>query len=333
MTDTTPDNVALFVGIDVSKDKLDVFVDFGPDQSDRPKGQRHRVSNDDAGVAELVKLLAPLKPTLVVLEATGRYQQRAALALLDAGLPVAVVNPRRVAAFARVMDHHEKTDTLDAKLLAEFARRIGPDATQRPSRERLEVDELLARRRQLVQMRTMELNRQQQLLGKLALKQVTQTLKLLEKQIAQVEQEIDRHIDQSDDWSRRVELLKSVPGVGEATARVLVGQLPELGELGRGPIAKLTGVAPLARDSGSKSGGRHIFGGRAQVRTTLYMAAFVASRCNPVIKAFAERLRAAGKPHNVVIVACIRKLLVILNAIVKTGQPWREPASVLTPTP
>lgn len=316
---TNTNTHAVYVGIDVSKDKLDLFIDHGP----LAKGQRHRVANDDAGVAEMVKLLEPIPPTLVVLEATGRYQQRAALALLDAHLPVAVVNPRRVAAFAQVMDHHEKTDDLDAKLLAEFARRIGPDATERPSKARLELDELLARRRQLVQMHTMELNRQQQLLGKLTRKQVAQTLKLLEKQIGQVEDEIDRHIDQSDDWSKKVELFKSVPGVGDATARMLVGQLPELGKLSRGQIAKLVGVAPLARDSGKKSGQRHIFGGRAQVRTTLYMAAFVATRSNPLIKAFAERLKAAGKAHNIVIVACIRKLLVILNAIAKTGQPWR----------
>jgi transposase len=325
MAHTTNDTTNIFVGIDVSKDKLDVFVDLGPD---RPKGQKHRVANDADGVAQLVKLLQPLTPALVALEATGRYQQRAALALLDAGLPVAVVNPRRVAAFARVMDHHEKTDALDAKLLAEFARRIGPDAAERPDRARLELDELLARRRQLVQMRTMELNRRQQLLGKLALKQVKQTLTLLDKQIAQVEDEIDRHIDQSDEWSKRAELYKSVPGVGEATARMLVGQLPELGRLSRGQVAKLVGVAPLARDSGKKSGKRHVFGGRAQVRTTLYMAAFVATRSNPLIQAFAKRLKAAGKPHNVVIVACIRKLLTLLNAIARSGKPWRQP----TPT-
>jgi transposase len=325
MTDSTP----RFVGIDVSKDQLDVFLD--PPDSPGPAGQRFRVSNDDAGVAQLVARLlegagagagAGGRVTRVALEATGHYEHRVVFALLEAQVPVAVVNPRRVAAFARALDRLAKTDALDAQLLARFARQIEPQAMQQPDRQRLLLDELLTRRRQLVQMRTMELNRRQQLVAALPRRQVDQLLEVLDRQIADVEAEIDRHIDGNDQWKKLTALLISVPGVGETTARMLIGELPELGQLNRRQIAKLVGVAPLNRDSGNFKGHRSIFGGRAPVRTTLYMAAWVASRRNPTIQRFAERLRGAGKPFRVVQTACVRKLLVILNTMARTGAAW-----------
>ena len=304
-----------FVGIDVSKDKLDAYLD--------PAGQRIGVANDDSGVAQLIEQLRPLDGVQrVVVEATGHYERRVVMALLEAGIAVAVINPRRAAAFARAVDQRAKTDALDARLLARFARQIEPQPLQKPDQTRLLLDELLTRRRQLVQMRTMELNRRQQLLAPLPRQQVDQLLGLLDRQIAEVEAEIDRHIDGNDQWRNAIALLKSVPGVGDTTARMLVGELPELGRLNRQQIAKLVGVAPLNRDSGKFSGHRSIFGGRAQVRTTLYMAAWVASRRNPAIRRFAARLRAAGKPFKVVQTACVRKLLVILNTMARTGQPW-----------
>lgn len=307
---------AVYVGIDVSKDKLDAFVDG-------PVRRRLAVANDGAGVGELLDAVRPLGVTLVVMEATGHYERRCALALLDAGVPVAVVNPRRVAAFARALDRLAKTDALDAELLAGFARRIGPAALERPGKERVLLDELLARRRQLVGMRTMERNRLGQLVADLPRRQAGEVIGLLDGQVAEVEAEIDRHIDGDDRWGKLVGLLTSVPGVGAATARTIVGELPELGRLNRQEIAKLVGVAPLNRESGtSVAGRRSVFGGRAQVRTTLYMAAWVAARHNPVIRAFARRLRAAGKPFKVVQVACVRKLLVILNTMVKNGTHW-----------
>ena len=306
-------------GIDVSKDRLDVCVDRGPGH----KPEAFAVANDPAGVADLLARLGPPAAVLrVAVESTGGYERPAVLALLGAGVSVAVVNPRRVRAFATAMDRPAKTDAIDAALLAAFARRIEPRPSERPGANRVLLDELLTRRRQLVEMRTMELNRRRQAVGDLPRRLVGELLDVLGAQIAAVEDAIDRAIDADDDWRRLADRLRTVPGVGNATARVLVGELPELGRLNRRQVASLVGVAPLNNDSGTRLGRRSTYGGRATVRATLYMAAWVGSRRNPVLRAFADRLRGAGKPWKVVIVACMRKLLVVLNTIARTGQSW-----------
>jgi transposase len=306
-----------FVGIDVSKARLDVFID-------RPgtAGLRLAFDNTPEGVAALVAALRPLAVRLAVIEATGRYERRAAADLLSAGVPVAVVNPRQVRDFARAMGKLAKTDEIDAQVLAEFARRVGPAPTPKPSDGQVLLDDLLTRRRQLLGMRTMELNRQKQAVAPLAAKQIAKHLRLLDQQVQDLDREIAALVESDDDWRGKAELLQSVPGVGPATAHQLLGELPELGKLNRRRVAALVGVAPVNRDSGSMRGKRTTFGGRRQLRTALYMAAFVARTRNPVIKAFADRLAAAGKPFKVVVTACMRKLLTILNVMVRTGQHW-----------
>lgn len=270
------------VGIDVSKARLDVFID--------PSGQSLAVDNSSPGIGQLLQVLKGMKVRLVVIEATGRYERRVAVDLLAEGIPVAVVNPRQTRDFARALGQLAKTDRIDAQVLARFARRIEPRPSEKPSEKQLLLDDLLTRRRQLVQMRTMELNRRQQNIAKLAIRQITRHLRLLDQQIEDLDREIARLIESDDDWRGKVQLLQSVPGVGEKTAHQLIGELPELGKLNRRQIAKLAGVAPINRDSGTMRGQRRIFGGRPGVRRALFMAAFVASYRNPVIKALADRL-------------------------------------------
>lgn len=307
---------ACFVGIDVSKAALDAFAD--------PAGQGRRFDNAPGGVAALAEWLAPMGVTLVVLEASGRYERAAAVALMDAGFEVAVVNPRQVRDFARSAGRLAKTDAVDAEVLAAFGRLLGPRPTPRPSDAQLRLEALVARRRQVVSMRVMESNRLQQTAERFSLKLIRDHLAHLDRQVERLEREIARLIERDDDWRGKAELLRSVPGVGAGTAAALLAELPELGTLDAKQVSALGGLAPYADDSGTLRGARRIAGGRAAVRVALYMAAVSARRCNPAIRAFADRLAATGKPFKVLITACMRKLLVTLNAIVKSGRPWED---------
>lgn len=304
----------IVAGIDVSKDKLDLHL--------WPVGADTSYDNTSVGIDKLIKRLAKHPVRLVVIEATGRYERRAALALMEEGFEVAVVNPRQPRDFAKASGQLAKTDVIDARILAQFGAVIGPRVSEKPSQNQMILDELVARRRQLVQMITMENNRREQTLHKPIVQAIRSMVKTLQKQLDQVEQQILDMIDRDDDWRDRFTLLKSVPGVGDATAATLIAELPELGHLNRQQIAALVGVAPMNRDSGKQRGQRHITGGRQSVRKVLYMAALTARSYNPIIKAFAKRLADAGKPFKVVMTACMRKLLTMLNTMVRDAKPW-----------
>lgn len=307
-----------YVGIDVSAATLDVAVH---------EGRVTQEGNDARGIAAVVKALQATPPSLIVLEATGAYHRNVTSALVAAGLPVAVVNPRQVRDFARSTGQLAKTDRLDAVLLARFAAAVRPTPRPVPSDATLELAALVERRRQLVEMLTAEKNR----LG-VARKPVRPSLKhvirTLEQALERADDDIDRWIRQSPVWRAQEDLLRTVPGVGPQTAHMLIAALPELGRLTRREIAALVGVAPLARDSGTHRGKRSCWGGRSHIRAVLYMATVAGTRFNPVIRACFRRLRAAGKPPKVALTACMRRLITILNAMVKTQQPWRAPALV-----
>lgn len=304
----------LVAGVDVSKDRLDVHL--------WPIGTDASFDNTIAGIDKLTQRLSKHTPRLIVIEATGRYERRAALTLMEAGFEVAVVNPRQPRDFARATGQLAKTDRIDARVLAQFGAVIGPRVSEKPSDHRLILDELVARRRQLVQMITAENQRLDQALHKPLAQAIRRMLKTLEKQLDQIEKQILELIDRDDDWRNRFELLKSVPGVGDTTAATLIAELPELGGLNRQQIAALVGVAPMNKDSGQQRGQRHITGGRASVRKVLYMATLTARSYNPTIKAFAQRLKAAGKPFKVIMTACMRKLLTMLNSMIRSNTPW-----------
>lgn len=303
-----------FAGIDVSKATLEVFVDT-VDES-------FVVDNTPDGIAHIVQRFKKLGVGLVVIEHTGRYERRVAIELMDAGIPVALVNPRQVRDFAKAMGQLAKTDRIDARVLADFARRIQPTPSEKTPENRLLLDELVGRRRQVVQMQAMEQMRIDQTLDQRIRQTIEEHLRLLDQQREDLDCRIAELIENDDDWRGKVKLLQSVPGVGKVVASTLVAELPELGKANRQEIAALVGVAPYARDSGTMRSRRSIFGGRASVRCTLYMAALTARRCNPVIRSLAERLQAAGKPFKVIMVACMRKLLTILNRIVRDGCAW-----------
>ena len=306
----------IYVGIDVAKDRLDVHV--------RPRGQAFAVARDGEGLAGLVERLRVLAPTLVVLEATGGYETVVAAALGAAGLPLAVVNPRQIRAFARATGRLAKTDALDAAAIARFAEAVRPPSRPLQDDQARALGELVARRRQLIDMMTAERNRRHMLTRRRLLKDVDAVLALLQKQLSAIEHDLDDAIRGTPAWREQDDLLKSVPGVGNATARTLIADLPELGALDRRRIAALVGVAPVNRDSGTRRGKRAIAGGRASVRAALYMAALVASRHNKPIAAFYRRLLAAGKPPKQALVACMRKLLAILNAMLRDNRPWQH---------
>ena len=302
------------VGIDVAKARLDVCL--------LPGGQTLSVANDDDGIAKIVALLKQQPITLVLLEATGRYERRVASELLDAGFNVAVVNPRQARDFARALGKLAKTDQIDAATLAQFAQLGHARLCEKQSEKRTLLDDLVTRRRQVTQMLAMEKTRQQIPQDKQTRAMITKVIRLLEQQREDLDRRIAELIESDDDWRNKRDLLSSVPGVGVVTASQLVADLPELGKLNRQQIAALVGVAPINRDSGSMRGKRTIFGGRASVRCALYMAAFCAMKFNPVIQRFTERLRSAGKPFKVIVVAAMRKLLTILNVMLKENQPW-----------
>jgi transposase len=305
----------MYIGIDVSKDRLDVCR--------RPSGTAFAVARDGEGLAGLIERLQGARPELIVLEATGGFEQVVAAGLAGAGLPVVVVNPRQIRDFARSMGRLAKTDRIDAEVIALFAERVRPELRPLPDAAARELDELVTRRRQVIEMIVAEGNRARRLASRRLKKRIDRHLEVLQKELTEIERELDDTIRRSPIWRETEDLLKSVPGIGNATARTLLAELPELGTLGRRQIAALAGVAPFNRDSGTFRGRRMIGGGRAGVRATLYMAALVASRHNPVIAAFYQRLLAAGKPKKTALVACMRKLLTILNAIIRHRTPWQ----------
>lgn len=306
---------ALYIGIDVSKANLDIDA--------YPRAHRTRFSNDETGRRQLVNELKSLQPKLVVLEATGGLESPIASELAIAGLAVAVINPRQARDFAKAIGVLAKTDQVDALVLARFAEAIKPEVRALKDSEVMALDSVLTRRRQLVDMMTAESNRYAQAPGKIA-KQIAKHLSWLNKRLKEADDDLDDAIRQSPLWQAKAHLMMSIPGVGRVTATTLLAALPELGQLSRREISALVGVCPFNRDSGGHRGRRVIWGGRASVRTVLYMAALAASRHNPMIKAFYQKLLAAGKMKKVALVACMRKLLVILNAMVKSNTPWRS---------
>jgi transposase len=308
----------LYVGIDVSKATLDVAI--------LPLGRHFIVSNDEAGIDELLGGLEdPNKPILVVLEASGGYERAVAAAIAASGIAVAVVNPRQTRDFARATGKLAKTDRLDAKALAGFAEAIRPKPRALPEEEAQEFRAILARRRQLIQMMSAEKNRLGAASSKAVARRIRAHLRWLEKELSRTDRDLDEAIEGSPAFKENEALLRSVPGVGPVLCRTLLSELPELGSLAPRELSALVGVAPLNRDSGTLRGKRAVWGGRSRVREALYMGALVASRHNPHIKEFYERLVAAGKPKKVALVACMRKLLVILNALLRDRTPWRYP--------
>ena len=305
----------VFVGVDVSKDRLDIHV--------RPSGESFDVSRNGEGLAILVDRLKHLSPALIVLEATGGFETAVAAAVASSGLPLAVVNPRQIRDFARATGRLAKTDALDAAAIAHFAEAVHPQPRPLPDAQAQELGELVSRRRQVIEMMVAERNRGRLLQSARLRKRIERHIAALQKELTEIERDLDESIRGTPMWRENEDLLKSVPGIGDATARTLLADLPELGTLGRKQIAALVGVAPFNRDSGAWRGRRTIWGGRAAVRSALYMAALVASRWNPVIAAFYRHLRDLGKPAKVALAACMRKLLVMLNAILRDRKPWQ----------
>jgi transposase len=304
-----------FIGIDVSKATLDVHTLPGEEAWSTP--------NDEKSIAVLVARLAALKPNLIVLEATGGLERRILAALLASKLPAVAVNPRQVRDFAKATGQLAKTDSLDARVLALFADRIRPPVRPARDEETQELDALIVRRRQVVDMITAEKNRlAASPPSKRVVQAIRRTITWLKKQLDEVDTDLDKAIRNSSAWKDKDDLLRSVPGVGKVLSRTLLAQAPELGTLGRKQIAALIGLAPLNRDSGAQRGRRCIWGGRAQVRQVLYMSVLAAVRFNPVIAAFHTRLIASGKCHMVALVACMRKLLTILNAMLRSNTSW-----------
>jgi len=307
----------LYVGIDVAKAHLDVAVG--------PGGQEWRVANQEEGVQEVVERLQALSPALVVLEATGGLEVPLVAALAAAAMPTVVVNPRQVRDFAKATGRLAKTDRLDARILARFAEAVRPPPRPLPDAQAQVLMALLTRRRQVVTMLTAEKNRLGAALPPVR-KRIQGHTTWLQQELADLDKELGNTLRQSPVWREKENLLRSVPGVGPVLSLTLLAELPELGDLDRRQIAALAGVAPLNRDSGTLRGKRTIWGGRAKVRTALYMGTLAATQHNPLIRAFYERLLAAGKPKKVALTACMHKLLTILNAMLKHRTPWRVPS-------
>lgn len=305
----------MFVGIDVSKDRLDVHL--------RPSGEAFAVPRDSEGVEVLAGRLQELDPELVVLEATGGFETVVAAGLAAAGLPLAVVNPRQIRDFARAVGRLAKTDPLDAAVIAHFAEAVRPQSRPVPDEATRALGELVARRRQIVEMMVAERNRRRQMTQPKAIRTIERVLTTLQAQLSDIESEIDDAIRGTPAWRDKEDLLTSVPGIGPKIARTLIAELPELGHLDRRRLAALAGLAPFNRDSGKRCGRRTIAGGRGPVRTALFMAVLVSIRRNTPLAQTYHRLVQAGKPPKVAIVACMRKLLAILNAILREQNPWQ----------
>ena len=312
--ENTTKPIERYVGIDVSKHRLDVYL--------RPEATKLSFSNDSSGIVALSEHLVTLPLALIVLEATGGYEIQLTTSLVAAGLPVVVANPRQVRDFARAAGQLAKTDALDARILALFAERMQPEARRIPDEQARALAELVTRRRQLVDMITAEGNRRREAKESKAQDRIAAHLVWLREELSAIESDLGTAIKSSPAWRADEELLLSVPGVGNATARTLIAELPELGMIDRRKIAALVGLAPLNRDSGLMRGRQSIYGGRTSVRNVLYMAALVASRRNPTIRSMYERLRAAGRPPKLALTACMRKLLTILNAIIRDRKTW-----------
>jgi len=307
----------VFVGIDVSKSRLDVAV--------RPTAETISGDNTPDGIEQLVEKIYALSPTLITLESTGGYERPLVIALAEAKLPVAVVNPRQARDFARSMGRLAKTDELDAMVLAHFAEVIRPPEYDLPSVQARALSALLVRRRQVVDMITMEAQRLANCSDVHSRADIQATLTFLRGRRDQLDQDLLEAVRLHPTWHHRSRLLQSVPGVGPVVTVTLLAELPELGQLPDKKLAALVGVAPLNRDSGTFRGQRRIGGGRSRVRAVLYMASTVAMRFNPVIRAFYEQLLARGKPKKVALVACMRKLLIILNTMIRTNTAWQTP--------
>jgi transposase len=304
----------VFVGIDVAKRSFDVAV--------LPGEQAASFSYDETGLRQLLEWLRPWEACFVVLEATGGLERRLAGQLLEAGHQVAIVNPRQVRDFARGLGKLAKTDRLDALVLARFAQQVQPRTAEKASEKQLELAALVSRRRQLQTLAVAETNRRDTAPTRQARQSIDKHLAWLRKEVTRIDTAIARLIVSDDTWRGHADCLQSVPGVGPTTSATLVAELPELGRLNRRQISALVGLAPYNNDSGPMRGKRSIWGGRLSVRSALYMAALSARRCNPVIRAFADRLQQAGKPFKVILTACMRKLLIILNVLLKTNQSW-----------
>ena len=307
---------AIVVGIDVSKDRLDVAV--------RPSGEVFAVARDADGIDGLIARIAPLCPTAVAVEATGGYETVVAASLAAAGLAVVVVNPAQVRGFARALGQRAKTDPIDARIIAHFVEATKPEIRPLADAETRMLADLVARRRQIVQMIVAERQRQRRLPDKRLQKSIARLLAALQKELSSLETDIDDAVRGSPAWRDKEDLLASVPGIGKIIARTLLAELPELGALDRRKIAALVGLAPWTRQSGQWKGKSFIGGGRADVRAALFTGAMVAARYNPDLKVFRDKLVQAGKPKLVALVATARKLLTILNAIVRDQQPWRQ---------
>lgn len=305
----------VFIGIDVSKATLDIYA--------RPGGQRWQVNNDANGRKELVAAVQALQPTLIVLEATGGLELPVATELSAAGVAVAIVNPRQVRDFAKALGRLAKTDGIDSEVLALFGDKLRPEARPLKNEQQRALSALLSRRRQLVEMCSAEKNRLSTATDPSVCKDLKAHIRWLEKRLNDVDSDLDQMIRRSPVWKAKEDLLRGFKGVGPTVARTLTAELPELGTLNRKQIAALAGLAPFNRDSGTLRGHRCIFGGRAAVRSALYMGALSAIRYNPVIRALYERLIQAGKPPKVALTACMRKMLTILNAMVREGSPWQ----------
>ena len=305
----------IFVGLDVSKNRLDVHV--------RPAGESFTLAYDEAGLVTLVTRLSALRPALIVLEATGGYEAAVAAALANAGLPVAVVNPRQIRDFARATGQLAKTDALDARVTAWFAETVQPAARPLATEQAQVLGELVARRRQLVEMVGAEMNRRRQVRDRGLHTRITAHVTWLTRAIEELEGDIQRLIRSSPVWRETEDLLTSAPGIGDITAHALIAELPELGQLNRRRIAALVGIAPFNRDSGLWRGRRMIRGGRPAVRRALYMATMVAIRHNPPITDVYRRLTRAGRPKKVAIIAAMRKLVTILNAMLRDQRRWQ----------
>lgn len=304
-----------FAGIDVSKDALDIHI--------APSGKSLHVSYDDGGIDQITQWLKSVCPTLIVMEATGGLEIRLASELVGAGLPLAVINPRQARDFAKATGRLAKTDRVDAAMLAAFAEAIRPQMRPLKDDDTRALGDLVSRRHQLVTMRVQETLRLGTAAAKAMRKSLNRHIAWLDKQIGQIDDDLTDLMRQSAVWRAKDDLLRGIPGIGPVTSMTMLAKCPELGTLNRRQIAALTGVAPMANDSGKHRGKRFIWGGRADVRAVLYMAALSAMRCNPLIKAFATRLKQAGKPAKVAIVACMRKLLTIMNAMLKNNAPWK----------
>jgi transposase len=308
------EGVTHFVGIDIAKHTLDLAL--------LPDGRRLSLAYDERGLKQLLRTLPEPGTCLIVVEATGGYQRRVVAELVSAGHQVAVVNPRQVRDFARGLGILAKTDRLDALAIARFGQHVRPRPLAPQPQKQGELVQLVARRRQLIDLRTAEMNRRETISAKSVKQSLQLVIDTLNKEIRRIDKQLLALVKSDDTWQHKSGIVSSVPGVGPVTSASLLAELPELGELNRQEISALVGLAPYNHDSGRFQGKRSIWGGRASVRSALYMAALSASRCNPLIRKFAQRLRKAGKPFKVVITACMRKLLVILNTMVRKNSHW-----------